>query len=69
MVELAQKLDLDVDVIVILSGDGGVHEIVNGLAKHEHDPRRALRIPLAQVSTGSANAVSVNILGPKVSPS
>ncbi|CAG7846122.1 Sphingoid long chain base kinase 4 {ECO:0000250/UniProtKB:Q12246} Short=LCB kinase 4 {ECO:0000250/UniProtKB:Q12246}; {ECO:0000250/UniProtKB:Q12246}; AltName: Full=Sphinganine kinase 4 {ECO:0000305} [Serendipita indica DSM 11827] len=64
MVELAQKVDLDVDAIVVLSGDGGIHEVVNGLAKHEQ-AARALRIPVAQISTGSANAVCVNILGPK----
>jgi sphingosine kinase len=65
MVELAEKMSLDFDAVVVLSGDGGVHEVINGLSKHS-DANKALRIPIAQVPTGSANAVCVNILGPKV---
>lgn len=65
MVELAEKISLDFDAIVVLSGDGGVHEVINGLSNHP-DVHKALRIPIAQVPTGSANAVCVNILGPKV---
>ncbi|KAG8806967.1 sphinganine kinase lcb4, partial [Serendipita sp. 399] len=64
MLELAQEVSLDSDAIIILSGDGGVHEVINGLAKHS-DPHRALRIPIAQIPTGSANALCINILGPK----
>lgn len=65
MLELAEAIDLDYDAIVVLSGDGGIHEVINGLAKHS-DARNALRIPLAQVPTGSANALCVNHFGPKV---
>ncbi|KAG8755282.1 sphinganine kinase lcb4 [Serendipita sp. 396] len=64
MLELAQEIDLDCDAIIILSGDGGIHEVINGLAKHPN-ARKALRIPLAQIPTGSANALCVNLLGPK----
>jgi sphingosine kinase len=65
MSELTEKMDLDYNAVVVLSGDGGVHEVVNGLAKHQQAPK-ALKIPLAQIPTGSANAVCVNLLGPKV---
>jgi Diacylglycerol kinase catalytic domain len=65
MVELAEKMSLDFDAVVVLSGDGGVHEVINGLSKHS-DANKAVRIPIAQVPTGSANAVCLNILGPKV---
>jgi sphingosine kinase len=65
MLELAAAIDLNYDAIVVLSGDGGIHEVINGLAKHP-DARKALRIPLAQVPTGSANALCVNHFGPKV---
>jgi len=65
MVELAEKVSLDFDAVVVLSGDGGVHEVINGLSKHSN-ANKALRIPIAQVPTGSANAVCVNVLGPKV---
>jgi diacylglycerol kinase family enzyme len=65
MIELTEKMSLDFDVVVVLSGDGGVHEVINGLSKHP-DARKALRIPIAQIPTGSANAMCVNTLGPKV---
>lgn len=65
MLELAQEMDLDYDAIVILSGDGGIHEVINGLAKHT-EPHKALRIPIAQIPTGSANALSINHFGAKV---
>lgn len=64
MVELAEKMSLDYDAIVVLSGDGGIHEVINGLAKHPQ-ANKALRIPIAQIPTGSANAVCINTLGPK----
>lgn len=65
MVELAESMSLDYDAIVVLSGDGGIHEVLNGLAKHPL-AHKALRIPIAQIPTGSANAVCINTLGPKV---
>lgn len=66
MAELAEKMDLDYDAIIVLSGDGGIHEVINGLAKHAQ-PYKAVQIPIAQVPTGSANALCVNLLSPKVS--
>lgn len=63
--KLSEDMDLNYDAIVVLSGDGGLHEVVNGLAKHP-EAHKALRIPLAQIPTGSANALCCNHFGPKV---
>ncbi|KAG6900853.1 hypothetical protein C0993_009971 [Termitomyces sp. T159_Od127] len=60
--DLAKDLPLDYDAIVTVSGDGLVHEILNGFAQHE-DPRKALSIPIAPIPTGSGNGLSLNLLG------
>lgn len=62
--ELARDLDLSksYDAIVCVSGDGMLHEVLNGLVQHK-DPARALAIPLAPVPAGSGNAVTVNLIG------
>jgi sphingosine kinase len=65
MMEITEKMDTDYDALVILSGDGGIHEAINGLAKNS-DPQRAIRIPISQIPTGSANSLSVNTFGVKV---
>jgi len=50
------------DAIVSVSGDGTLHELVNGFAQHK-EPMRALRIPLAPIPTGSGNGTCLNLLG------
>jgi sphingosine kinase len=65
MTSITKDLDFKYDAIVVLSGDGGIHEVINGLAQRP-DGRKALTIPVAQIPTGSANALCVNVLGPKV---
>ncbi len=65
MTSIAKDLDFKYDAIVVLSGDGGVHEVLNGLAQRP-DGRKALTIPIAQIPTGSANALCVNVFGPEV---
>ncbi|KAF9483786.1 hypothetical protein BDN70DRAFT_873404 [Pholiota conissans] len=62
--ELAKNLPLDFDAIVIVSGDGLIHEILNGFAEHA-DPMKAFSIPIAPIPTGSGNGLSLNILGPE----
>lgn len=52
--------------MVTVSGDGLVHEVLNGFAEHA-DPLRALSIPVAPIPTGSGNGLSLNILGAEVS--
>ncbi|KAH9926180.1 ATP-NAD kinase-like domain-containing protein [Fomitopsis serialis] len=61
--ELMRELDLDqYDAVVVVSGDGSIHEVINGFAEHR-DPERAFRIPIAPVPSGSGNGLSLNILG------
>ena len=47
-----------------MSGDGVVHEILNGLASRE-DALDALKMPIAPIPAGSGNALCVNLLGNK----
>ncbi|KAF4608502.1 sphinganine kinase lcb4 [Pleurotus pulmonarius] len=61
--EIAKTLPLDqFDAIVTVSGDGLVHEVINGFAHHEH-PVKALAVPIAPIPTGSGNGLSLNLLG------
>lgn len=52
----------DFDAIVTVSGDGLIHEVLNGLAHHA-DPLTALDIPLAPIPAGSGNGLSLNLIG------
>ncbi|KAJ7774558.1 ATP-NAD kinase-like domain-containing protein [Mycena maculata] len=60
--EIAKTTSLDYDAMVIVSGDGLIHEVLNGFAHHEQ-PINALRIPIAPIPTGTGNGLSLNILG------
>ncbi|KAE9409702.1 hypothetical protein BT96DRAFT_913209 [Gymnopus androsaceus JB14] len=61
--DIAKSLPLDkFDALLSVSGDGLVHEILNGFANHEH-PRKALRMPVTPIPTGSGNGLSLNLLG------
>ncbi|KAL6300521.1 ATP-NAD kinase-like domain-containing protein [Sparassis latifolia] len=61
--DIAKELPLDdFDVVVTVSGDGLVHEVLNGFAAHA-DPTRAFRTPLTPVPSGSGNGLAVNLLG------
>ncbi len=54
------------DAIVCVSGDGMVHEVLNGLASRPDDAKHTLdNLPVAPIPTGSGNATSVCLLGPK----
>ncbi|KAI0818747.1 ATP-NAD kinase-like domain-containing protein [Irpex lacteus] len=62
-IEIVKSIPLDkYDAIVTVSGDGLVHEVLNGLAAHEN-PMQALKIPIAPIPTGSGNALALNLLG------
>ena len=64
--QIARELPLGkYDGVVVASGDGLIHEVLNGFAQHE-DPIRALRIPIGQIPTGSGNGLSLNMLGIEV---
>lgn len=58
-------MSLEFDAIASLSGDGLVHEIINGLASRKDDAIEALRIPVVPIPTGSANAFNLNLQGQK----
>ncbi|KAL0058258.1 sphinganine kinase lcb4 [Marasmius tenuissimus] len=63
--EIASQIPLDTyDAVVIVSGDGLIHEVFNGFADHSK-PRKAFAIPLAPIPAGSGNALSLNLLGLK----
>ena len=65
--ELAQKIELKYDAVLTVSGDGLIHEVLNGVAQHAQPPR-ALSIPIVPIPTGSGNGLAHNLLGLKVKP-
>lgn len=48
-----------------MSGDGLIHEVLNGFAHHA-DPARAFATPVAPIPTGTGNGLSLNLLGIEV---
>lgn len=50
-----------IDCIMIISGDGLLFEVVNGMMERA-DQEKAFQIPLAIIPSGSGNAVSASIL-------
>jgi sphingosine kinase len=64
--EIASQISLDdYDAVVTVSGDGTVHELINGFAQHR-EPMKAFRMPIAPIPAGSGNAASLNLLGVEV---
>ena len=66
--EIARDLDLsrNYDAVVTVSGDGIIHEVLNGFAHHDN-PGKALSIPIAPIPTGSGNGLALNLLGREAS--
>jgi sphingosine kinase len=65
-VKIASEIQLDdFDAILAVSGDGTLHEIINGLAQHK-EPMNAFKMPIAAIPAGSGNAMSLNLMGAKV---
>lgn len=63
--EIARNLKVeDYDAIGVVSGDGLLHEILNGFATRS-DAGKALALPLVPIPAGSGNAMSINLLGPQ----
>lgn len=60
--EIVQDLSLDFDALVVVSGDGLIHEVLNGFSKHTQ-PDKAFCIPIAPIPAGSGNGLSLNLLG------
>jgi sphingosine kinase len=63
--EIGRNLPLEYDAVASVSGDGLIHELLNGFKDH-NDPVRAFSIPLAPIPAGSGNALSLNLLGLEV---
>lgn len=64
--KVASEVQLDdYDAIITVSGDGILHELVNGLAQHK-EPMKAFRMPIATIPAGCGNAMSLNIIGAEV---
>ena len=63
--EIGSSVDLDAyDAIATVSGDGLLHELINGLMKHK-DWQRAIKHPIGVIPGGTGNglAVSMGIFG------
>lgn len=64
--KVASEISLDdYDAVLSVSGDGTLHELINGFAQHK-EPMRAFKMPIAPIPAGSGNAQSLNLLGVKV---
>jgi len=60
-VDIAHKVDLkQVDTLVVVSGDGVLHEIINGLLTRA-DWDQARRLPISIIPAGSGNAIATSI--------
>ncbi|KAG2208311.1 hypothetical protein INT47_006167 [Mucor saturninus] len=64
--EIARDLDIDAyDAIVTVSGDGIIHEVINGFIQRP-DAREAMRkVPLGIIPAGTSNSFSISMLGEK----
>ena len=59
--QIASQLDLGMyDAIVTVSGDGLLHEVVNGLMKHA-DWQRAIKHPIGVIPGGTGNGLVVSM--------
>ena len=62
--DIAKDMDLSYDAVVCVSGDGAIHEVLNGFLAH-NTPMKALQTPLCPVPAGSGNSLSLCLLGLK----
>ncbi|TIA72521.1 hypothetical protein E3P92_02180 [Wallemia ichthyophaga] len=60
--DIAKALELEYDAVVCVSGDGILHEVLNGFLHHQ-TPSEAFKMPLCPVPGGSGNGISVCVLG------
>jgi len=60
-VDIAHKVDLNAfDALVVISGDGVLHEIINGLLSRP-DWDQARQLPVGVISAGSGNAIATSL--------
>ncbi|KAG0315013.1 Sphingosine kinase 1 [Dissophora globulifera] len=59
-VDIAHKVDVsNIDTLAVVSGDGVLHEVINGLLTRP-DWDRARRLPIAIIPAGSGNAIATS---------
>ncbi|KAI8580262.1 hypothetical protein K450DRAFT_237640 [Umbelopsis ramanniana AG] len=65
-IDIAKEIDINAfDSIVTVSGDGVIHEVINGFLQRP-DAREAIRkLPLGVIPGGTGNALSISMLGEK----
>lgn len=65
-IDIAKEINIDkFDSIVTVSGDGVIHEVINGFLQRS-DAREAIRkLPLGVIPGGTGNALSISLLGEK----
>ncbi|CAH7686805.1 ATP-NAD kinase-like domain-containing protein [Phakopsora pachyrhizi] len=64
--EIGKELRIDkVDVVVCVSGDGVIHELINGIGLRPDAQSVLKRLSISPIPAGSGNALSANQLGPK----
>lgn len=65
-IEIGEGIDLTkFQVLVCVSGDGIVHEVLNGIGRRADAGIALKQISLASIPAGSGNALSVNNMGPQ----
>lgn len=64
--EIAENLDIEkYDAIVTVSGDGVIHEVLNGFLKRPDAAKALKKVPLGVIPGGSGNALNLSLLGEK----
>ncbi|CAO3645041.1 unnamed protein product [Mucor hiemalis] len=65
-IQIAKELDINAyDVVVTVSGDGVIHEVINGLLQRS-DAREAMKsVSLGAIPGGTGNALLISLLGEK----
>ncbi|KAF9427957.1 sphinganine kinase lcb4, partial [Podila epigama] len=60
-VDIAHNVDLDTyDALVVISGDGVLHEVINGLLSRP-DWAKARQLAVGVISAGSGNAITTSL--------
>ncbi|KAI8983771.1 ATP-NAD kinase-like domain-containing protein [Pilobolus umbonatus] len=63
-VQIAQDLDINkYDAVVTVSGDGTIHEVINGFLKRPDANEVLKKIPIGVIPGGTGNAISLSMCG------
>ncbi|RCH89235.1 sphinganine kinase lcb4, partial [Rhizopus stolonifer] len=65
-IQIAKELDIEAyDAVVTVSGDGVVHEVINGFLSRADGQSVMKRLPLGIIPGGTSNSLIISILGEK----